>query len=535
MIADRNARIYAFITVGLVVVAAALFWFTSSQRERELLAVNTLFLAGWTCLLAVPIGTLLALMIARTDLPLRRTFGVLMVITLFLPLYTQTAAWQAGFGQQGSFAHWLDGWRGAIWIHACAAIPWVVVIVALALRNIEPQLEEAAMLNASPSRVFWHVTLRRSWFAILAATVWISVQTAGEFTVTDMWWLRTHAEDIFRGFAVGETPEETAFGILPSVAATSILLLAILIVLQRWLAQESPAPTRPLRKYELGFLRWPAFLLASAVVVCLLGVPLANLCVQLGMVVNKAGDGSLQRTWSMSHALEMFAFSTWEFRREVIWSLGTSVIAAASAVVIAVPLVWFACRRDKASKLRGDFSALPMIALAAVLLAIPGPLLGIGLSWLFNAPNWSWLNFLYDRSITAPTVALTLRALPIVMIVLWYALRSVPQKTLDAAAVDGAGFWRQLGWVALPQRKLAIAAAWLIGVVIALGDLSASFLVLPPGVSPLSRRIFEEVHYGVPDQVAGITLVTMLLSSTIVLVALLLFWLAGRRTPRSTW
>ena len=535
MIADHKSRANAFIALGLIVTAAVLFWFTSSQRERELLAVNTLFLVGWTCLLAVPIGTLLALLIARTDLPLRRTVGVLMVIALFLPLYTQTAAWQAGFGQQGWFAHWLDGWRGAIWIHACAAIPWVVVIVALALRNIEPQLEETALLDASPARVLWHVTLRRSWFAILAAAVWVSVQTAGEFTVTDMWWLRTYAEDIFRGFAVGETPEETTFGVLPSVAATSILLLAILIVLQRWLAVEPPIATRPLRKFELETLRWPAFLSTSAVLVCLLGVPLANLSVQLGLVVIETADGSLEREYSMSHALEMFTFSTWDFRREVIWSLGTSVMAAGSAVVVAVPIVWFACRRVKSTKLIGGVSVLPMIALAAVLLAIPGPLLGIGLSWLFNAPDWSWLNFLYDLSNTATTVALSLRALPIVMIVLWYALRSVPQKTLDAAAVDGAGFWRQLWWVALPQRKLAIAAAWLIGVVIALGDLSASFLVLPPGVSPLSRRIFEEVHYGVPDRVAGITLVTMLLSSTIVLVALLLLRFAGRRTAQSTW
>ena len=132
-------------------------------------------------------------------------------------------------------------------------------------------------------------------------------------------------------------------------------------------------------------------------------------------------------------------------------------------------------------------------------------------------------------------MALTLRALPIVMILLWYALRSVPQKALDAAALDGAGRWRQLWWVALPQRKLAIAAAWLIGVVVAMGDLSASFLVLPPGVSPLSRRIFEEVHYGVPDRVAGITLVTMLMTSAIVLTALALITWVRRGDSRSVW
>ena len=42
-------------------------------------------------------------------------------------------------------------WRGAIWIHTMVAIPWVTLIVAAGLRRVDPELEEAALLDASPA------------------------------------------------------------------------------------------------------------------------------------------------------------------------------------------------------------------------------------------------------------------------------------------------------------------------------------------------------------------------------------------------
>ena len=514
------------IALVLICLAAMTFCLSSSQRERELLAANTLYLVSWTCVLAVPAGIYLAVLISRTNLPLRRTFGVVIVSAMFLPLYTQTAAWQAGFGQQGWAYHWLDGWRGAIWIHAMAAIPWVTVIVGIALRHVEPQLEEAALLSGNQWSAFFHVTLRRSWFAVVAAAVWVAIITAGEFTVTDMWWLRTYAEDIFRGFAVGETPEEAAFGILPSVAAAAILLLAAMIVLMRVLC-EFRMPTRAPRLFELGVWRIPHFVVALAMLTSLVGVPLFNLVMQLGLDVEQLPDETYQRSWTASHAAQMLAYSVWEFRREAGWSLVTSAAAATCVLFVAIPLAWLACE-DGARK-------WPMAMVAAILFALPGPLLGLLLVWAFNSTNWTWLHFLYDRSILAPTLAISLRALPLAMIIVWYALRSVPQKTLDAAALGGASRWGQLIFVAMPQRVPALTAAWLMGLAIAIGDLAASFLVLPPGASPLSRRIFEEVHYGVPDRIAGITLVTMMLTSAIVLAALFLFTWSKRRRGHSAW
>jgi iron(III) transport system permease protein len=60
--------------------------------------------------------------------------------------------------------------------------------------------------------------------------------------------------------------------------------------------------------------------------------------------------------------------------------------------------------------------------------------------------------------------------------------------------------------VVLPCRFWALAVAWLLAFALALGELGASILVVPPGVETLSIHIFGLLHYGVEDRVAAICL-----------------------------
>ena len=86
---------------------------------------------------------------------------------------------------------------------------------------------------------------------------------------------------------------------------------------------------------------------------------------------------------------------------------------------------------------------------------------------------------------------------------------------LDSAAVDGCSAIGQLAYIVLPQRRNAVCVAWLIGLALALGDLTASSLVAPPGVETLAVHIFNLVHYGVEDQVAGICLALLIVFGSV--------------------
>ena len=157
----------------------------------------------------------------------------------------------------------------------------------------------------------------------------------------------------------------------------------------------------------------------------------------------------------------------------------TRLIGILAAMLVALPLAWRARH--------GDDRAKPAMCLSALGLAMPGPLVAIGLIWLFNH-DWEPLIAIYDRTLTVPVLALLIRVLPITLMICWHALRSIPAETIDSAATEGAGAWSRLWYVVLPQRWPALLAAMLAALALAAGDLTASILMLPAGVDSVPRR-----------------------------------------------
>jgi len=491
-----------------VVVGLASLGMLAADRRSWSLIENTLLLAGLSTAISLPAAVPLAWLVVRTDLPGRRVFLAVFAATLFVPLYLQAAAWQAGFGLQGwqtgvfGTPPLLSGWTGAAWIHAMAALPWAVLLVAAGLRLVEPELEEQALLDGSSLQVFARVSLPAARGAILVAGVWVAIVAAGEMTVTDLFLVRTYAEEVYTQIAVGPQPDEPPLALLPGVVLCGWLVLAGLLVAARLAPGDRPPTLRPPRCFSLGRWRLPALVLVVVVLVLVVGVPLGNLLYKAGVVVTQIEAGRV-RSWSALKCLAIVAESPWRYYRELGWSLAIGSLAATAATAVGAALAWPARR--------GGLRTAALLVLTAAVLALPGPVVGLGLIRLLNRPEVPLLVTLYDRSILAPWLAMLLRGLGPATLILWHAFRFVPAEVLDAAAVDGAGPLLRLWRIVLPAKWPALAVAWLVALAVALGDLAASILVVPPGVTTLSIRIFGLLHYGVEDQVAGISLALMVM------------------------
>src|SRR5687768_18254256 len=84
---------------AVAAVALVTLWLADPRVGR--LWLNTAWLAGAASLIALPLGTLLAVLLFKTDVPGRGPAAWLLVGMLFVPLYLFTGAWDAGFGIQG--------------------------------------------------------------------------------------------------------------------------------------------------------------------------------------------------------------------------------------------------------------------------------------------------------------------------------------------------------------------------------------------------------------------------------------------------
>lgn len=474
--------------------------------------LNTALLCGGTCAISLPLGTAMAWLVARTDLPGRRVVGMLLGLMLFVPLYVQAAAWQAALGVQGWFAlsygasGWLQGWGGAIWVHGLAAVPWVALVVGMGLRLIEPELEEQALLDGSPWQVFLHVTLRSTWPAVAVGAIWVAITTAGEMTVTDLFAVRTYAEELYTRTAIGPEPGDPPLALLPGTLLTIALVAAGLLVCAKLAPRDRPLSLQRCWVFRLGRWRLPLTLAVAMLLMVLVGVPLASLCYKAGLVVTQVGAERL-RSWSPVKCLHIVGCAPWEYRRQFGASVLIASLAATAAVAAAIPIAWLARR--------GQMRTLPALAITALGLALPGPVIGLAIIGLLNRPALPPLVWLYDQSILAPWLALTIRGLPLAILILWHALRTLPQELLDAALLDGASPVTRLLRVALPNRLAAVALAWVVALAVGLADLGASVLVVPPGVVTLSIEVFQLLHGGVEDQVAAICLAMLVVFAVV--------------------
>jgi iron(III) transport system permease protein len=524
-----NPNRFRYWTAAAVAVIVSCLAVGAMDSHGQRLCRNTLLLIIGTLSFAVPVGCTLAWIIFRSDVLGRRVGLALLATLLFVPLYLQVAGWQAAFGPQGWWQMGyrplgspalLQGWRGAIWIHATAALPWVAFMVGLGLLLIPRSVEEAARLSGSWWRVAFSISLPLSRTTIVAATVWTAVVTAGEMTVTDVFQIRTYAEELFLGFA-GDTliipPGAPAqLRVLPGILLVAVATGLAWLVSSYLLSDELGLTWTSPQRVPLGRWRWPVSIVVMSALGLLVGVPLFGLITKLGTVVEQVGDDRVRR-WSARKALDLLVTGTRpapiKFAEEFGWSLAIGNLASLAAVAIGGLLAW----RSRTSQI----AKIGAVVLLATSLALPGPLVGLGLIHLLNQRDWPWVVYLYDRTILAPCLAMTIRCLPLTLLILWHGLRSLPRDLVDAAKLDGVGPVGMVTQLIAPLRGQHFLFAWLVGLTIAIGDLATSILVLPPGITTLATRIFGLVHYGVEDQLAALCLCTIVLFaflSTIVIL-----------------
>ena len=302
----------------------------------------------------------------------------------------------------------------------------------------------------------------------------------------------------------------------PGLALGAASAVAVLLVCARLLPRRRPISLRRRWVFRLGFWRMPLAAAVGLVLLLLVGVPLVSLGYKAGVVIVRTGDDWVW-TWSLWNCGTMVTKCLVDYRRQFGWSLGIGALAATVAVVAAIALAWPARR--------GGLLALPALVVTAVFLALPGPVVGLGINWLCYLPDHWVFYWLYDQPVPRPWLALTLRAIPLATLIMWCALRSVPGELLESAAVDGAGRLRRLCAIALRCRLPAVALAWLVALAVALGDLGASFPVVPAGVEVVSILIRRQLHSAQEFEMAGTCLALLLLFAAVAGTAL---WLVGR-------
>jgi iron(III) transport system permease protein len=429
-------------------------------------AWNTLMMATATATGCTVLGLAFALIVTRTDFPLKRMMRLLTVLPIITPPFVIGLGLILIFGRSGlinqmadamfgvALGRWIYGFNGVWLAQVFSFTPTAFLVLIGVVQGISPSMEEAArMLRADRTRTFRAVTLPLMRPGLANAFLVVFVESLADF-----------GNPVVLGGSFGVLSTEIFFAVVGAqadfgrAATLAMILLGFALTaffLQRWVVGRS-SYVSVTGKGDSGLPQplpdW-ARRIAYGV-----AVPWAALTIT---VYGLALAGGFVKVWgrdwtpTLSHFGRAFAVE-WS-ANGIIWSGGawmsvftTLKLAAISAPITAalgLTAAWLLARQRFAGKTALEFALM-------LTFCVPGTVIGVAYILTYNIP---------PLEITGTAIVLVccfvFRNLP-VGVRSGMAAMSQLDKSLDEAAVTlRASTFRTLRVVVLPLLKPAIVTA----------------------------------------------------------------------------
>ena len=480
---------------------------------------NSLVFAFGSAALAVVLGTTMAYLAVRTDVPLKGLVYASSLVPLVLPGILYTTAWVfLGSPRIGIYSRMLGGaidiysMPGMILVDGLMLSPLVFLLMFAALKSMDPSLEESAYVSgARTSTVLRRIIAPLMRPAFFGAVLVMVVRGLESFEVPAILGMPSGnyvlTSQIYR--VLSQFPAD--YGQAAAYAVSLLVITSAFIFWESRSARNAKAfqtitgkGYRP-RTNRLGRLRWPV---AGVVVVYFLiavAMPLFILVFESTQPFFAVPSSRSLGMASLGNYAAIFSNET------TLTALTNSLVlglTAATAVMLVMAIVsWIIVRTNFPGRWVLD-------NLSFVPLTIPGIVLGVALLFVYlrvPLPIYGTLLILF--------VAYFTRYMPYGMRFAAASMRQVAGELEEAAAASGVGWWPSFRRITLPLIMPGIVGGWLYVFILSIRELSQSILLYSPGHEVLSVVIWEQLANGQLTQLSALGVVMVAISAVAVVGA----------------
>ncbi len=201
-------------------------------------------------------------------------------------------------------------------------------------------------------------------------------------------------------------------------------------------------------------------------------------------------------------------FSEPERLEPLLNSFWMALASTVGAVTVALASGWLVVRRRV--RLRGWIEGL-----LAIPWALPGTVFAVALATAFSVSAPLALRWILVGTVLILPLAYLVRGLPVTGRAILAGFRQLDPALEEAAASLGAGPWRTLRRVTLPQLRPALAAGASLAFVGALGDFVTSILLYTYSNRPISMEINAALRVNEIGVAAAFGVVLMVASAVV--------------------
>jgi iron(III) transport system permease protein len=459
------------------------------ERTGQLLA-RTVVLVSAVTAATVAIGVPLAWLVTRTDLPGRRAWAVALALPLVIPSYVTALALLSAFGPGGMIESIPDigGFQGSFLALTLATYPYVFLLAAAALRQLDGSLEEASRaLGRTRSYTFFRVTLPVIRPSVASGALLVALYTISDFGVVSLMRYDVLTRAVYQQYrSLFDRTPAAVLGLLLVALTVVVLLLEIRARGRARVAPSGRGAPREAVPVALGRWRWPALAACATVVTAALVVPVAVLVY-----------------WATRGVESDVVSDVWSAAGH---SLLASGVAAGVAIAAALPVAALAVRHPARWTLALERTSYASNALPGIVIA---------LSLVFFAANYApWIY----QTLALLVVAYVVRFFPQALAGAHGALLRVDPRLEEAAR--GLGRTPRSAFMSITARLIApglLAGATLV-FLSAMKELPATLLLRPIGFDTLATEVWSATGVGSYSQAAVPALVLIALAAPVIWV-----------------
>ena len=462
----------------------------ASPRLLGLLGQSTVF-AVVVAISSGVVGLLAALVASQTKQRPWVYLRWLPVAVLATPPYVHTLVWRqlgSWLGQAGvanPIAWESSGWLGAGLVCVLVYMPVCYGLSLAGITALNHSTYATALLTGGRSRALWYVALPMAAPHILAGIALVFVLALTDYGVPSLFLVNSYALELFADYsAVGSAIRSLALS-LPVVIIAMAGLLGTVKLLHRILHFDNSDSVETTRLELPGWLTAPA-VTAGLLLVGHTVLPFIVLSITAGSwaaivrSINAGGD-----EWATSFFV--------------------AIITGLCGVILAWPV---------SSMLLQERCHYGWWLAVVLPLAIPAPLIGTCLVNVYNTPLFSWVY----GTLAMPVLAAVLRFTPVAVVVLALFTKRTYSALSDAARLYQHSRLMRFMQVTIPMRAPGLLVAASILALLSLNELGATLLVIPPGRSTVIIRLYNYLHYGAAESVAGLSLTLILASAVMICI-----------------
>jgi iron(III) transport system permease protein len=504
------------------------------------MAWNSLVFAFGTTVFAVALGTSLAYLIVRTDVPGKPLMFAASLVPLIIPGILHTIAWiflaDSRIGVlnlhiiepvTGHSFNVLSR-AGMIWVEGLHLSPLVFLLMVAAFRSMDPALEESAIMSGAPLRtVFRRITAPLVLPALYASILIMAVRALESFEVPALLGLPNRIWVFTSRIWTVLNEKPPSFGKAGAYAMSLLVLTALGVLWQSRLAKRGRAYQtvtgkgfRP-RPVQLGVWRIPAVLFIGTYFLIAVVAPLLMLAY---MSTQRFYVPPSHKTLS-NMSLEMYGkvihndLILTAVKNSLILGLG----AATTVMLVTAFASWIVVRtRIPGRWLVDNLAFLPLV--------IPGLVLGVALLFVYLRINRDFRIGIYG-SLWILFIAYLTRYMPYGMRYASTSMYQIGRELEESAQTSGASWLQSFRRVVLPLLAPGLVAGWIYIVIVSVRELSSSILLYTPGRQVLSIVIWEQYQNGAFTELAALG---MMMVGALVVLVIVAYKLGARIGVRET-